>query len=192
MVHGGALFGGNNAQEMLTQLFHVPWDVEDAQTMTFYLYVFTTETGTGVYDVFRMRFLNAAGNPFPDTELLIADNNWPAGWYRWTIDLTGMRGVADQDIRVQFECINDSDNSTSFYLDLVSMNVTCGPPPLFVYLPLVVKQPPPTPTPIPCTSYCGSDCGSDCGSYCGGYCGSDCGWDCPSNCYSICSYNWSW
>jgi len=202
--HGtyGALFGGDNAEERLTQLFHVPPDVEDAQQLTFYLYVLTTETGTGVYDVFNMRFLNAAGNPFPDTELRIADNNSPAAWYRWTIDLTGMWGVADQDIRVQFECINDSSSSTSFYLDLVSMNVTCGPRPTFVYLPLVVKQPPPTPTPTPCGSYCGSDCGSYCGSdycssdYCSSdcptYCGSHCGWDCSGDCYSICLYDWAW
>jgi len=212
--HGdwAAWFGGNNAEERLTQLFHVPWDVEDAQTLTFYLYVLTTEPGTGVYDVFRMRFLNAAGNLFPETELLIADNNWPAGWYKWTIDLTGMRGVADQNIQLQFECINNSTNNTSFYLDLVSLNVTCSPPQVFVYLPLVVKQPPPTPTPTPCTSdcpgdcpsYCGtdcsthcsshcsSDCSSDCPSDCWSYCGSHCGWDCPSDCYSICSYDWSW
>lgn len=200
-----AWFGGDNAEERLTQLFHVPWDVEDAQKLTFYLYVLTTEPGTGVYDVFRMRFLNAAGNLFPETELLIADNNSPAGWYEWTIDITGMRGVADQDIRLQFECINNSTNNTSFYLDLVSLNVTCSPPQVFVYLPLVVKQPLPTPTPTPCTSDCPSDCGTDCSTHCSSdycssdcpsdcwsYCGSHCGWDCASDCYSICNYDWGW
>ena len=197
-----AWFGGDNAQERLTQLFHVPPLVEDAQQLTFYLYVQSIDPGPGSDDVFRMRFLNAAGNPFPDTELLLASNLDAATyWYQFTIDLTGMRGVADQDIRLQFECINDSTNSTSFYLDLVSLNVTYG---AYVYLPLVVRQPLATPTPIPCTSYCGSDCpsycGSDCSSHCSSdycssdcpsYCGSYCGWDC-SDCYSICDYNWGW
>ena len=203
--HGewAAWFGGNNAEERLTQLFHVPPDVKDAQKLTFYLYVQTTETGPGVYDVFKMRFLNEAGNLFPDTELLIADNNWPEGWYKWTIDITGMRGVADQNIRLQFECINNATNNTSFYLDLVSLNVTCGQ---FVYLPLVVKEPTPTPTSTPrpsatpCPSYCGSDCpshcsghcSSDCPSDCWSYCGSQCGWDCSADCYNICSYDWTW
>jgi len=203
--HGdwAAWFGGDNAQERLTQLFRVPPLVEDAQQLTFYLYVLTTDGGVAD-DVFNMRFLNAAGNPFPASELTIADNNWPAGRYKWTIDITGLRGVADQDIRLQFECINDSSLNTSFYLDLVSLNVTYG---TYVYLPLVVRQPLATPTPIPCTSYCGSDscpsycssdscssyCSSDsCPSYCSSYCGSDCGWDCPGNCYGICLYNYSW
>jgi hypothetical protein len=189
-----AWFGGNNAEERLTQLFHVPPFIEDAQQLTFYLYVQTLEPGPGAYDKFNMRFLNAAGNLFPNTELQITDNTWPAGWYKWTVDLTGMCGVADQDIRLQFECINNATNNTSFYLDLVSLNVARG----HVYLPLVVKQPPAPPTPTPCGSYCGSHCGSHCSSdycssdYCSSDCGSYCGWDCSGDCYSICLYDWGW
>jgi hypothetical protein len=188
-----AWFTGLNSNEFLTQVFHVPPFIEDAQQLTFALYMITLEPGPGAYDSFNMRFLNSEGNPFTGTEIEIQNNtsSYKNAWYIWTVDLTGMKGVEDQDIALQFESVGNASNNTTFYLDLVSLDVNLG----HVYLPLAIKEPAPPPTPTPCGSHCGGHCGShcggDCGSYCPTDCGSYCGWDCY-DCYSVCYYDWSW
>jgi hypothetical protein len=201
-----AWFGGPDADERLTQLFHVPADAQDAQTLEFYLQVTTEETGSGVYDRFRLRFLDAGGNPISN-DIQIANNTTPTDWVHISVNLNGMAGFADQDIQIQFECVADPTLDTFFVLDSVSLDLTCGPPPVYVYLPLVVhSEPSATPTPTstprpsatPCPSYCSSDCPSDCThdcpSDCVYICPSDCTfeciYDCPFDCIYYCSYDW--
>ncbi len=179
-----AWLGGPDADERLTQLFHMPADVQDAQTLKFYLKVTTDETGATVDDVFRLRFLDAVGNPI-SSDTHIRDNTSPTDWVQVSVSLTGMTGFADQNIQVQFECITDSSLDTYFVLDLVSLNLICGAL-YYVYLPVVMREPPPTPTPG-CPSDCTSDCPSDgCSSDCGYDCGYDCPIDCPVDCIVDC------
>jgi hypothetical protein len=204
-----AWLGGIDAQEKLTQLFHVPVDVQDAQTFKFYLKVTTQETGDQVYDTFDLRFLDAGGNPI-SSDIRIADNTTPTDWLNIFVNLTGMTSIADRDIQVQFECVTDSSNDTNFVIDSVSLDLICRAL-YYVYLPVIARAPTPTPTDAPtptltpsatpCPSYnpCPSDCGYDCPSDCSSdcptdYCSSDCVFDCiyycPFDCIYDCSYHW--
>ena len=198
-----AWFGGVDAIERLTQLFHVPADVEDAQTLTFYIQVSSDETGTQVYDTFDLRFLDAGGNPI-SSDFSIANNTTLTNWQYIPFDLSGMTQFADQDIQIQFECNVNDTNSTSFAIDLVSLNLACKlTPTYYIYLPVVVREPIPTPTSTPspsatpcpshnpCPSHCSSDCSSDCPSdYCSSDCVLDCVYDCPFDCIYYCSFDW--
>jgi hypothetical protein len=147
-----AWFGGVNAVERLTQLFHVPADVEDAQTLTFYIQVTSDDSDTQVYDTFDLRFLDAGGNPI-SSDFAIANNTTKTNWQYIPFDLGGMTQFAGQDIQIQFECNVNATYSTSFAVDLVSLNLACKlpptPTPYYIYLPVVVRAPPPTSTPSP-------------------------------------------
>ena len=204
-----AWLGGLDAEERLTQLFHLDADVQDDQTLEFYLKVSTEETGTTVYDTLNLRFLDAAGETISN-DIPIANNTTPTGWVYITVDLGGTAEFADQDIQIQFECYTDSSNPTSFVIDLVSLDLICGvspptptetPTPIeyYVYIPVIVKAPAATPTDsptstpspsaTPCPSYnsCPSDCSSD---YCSSDCVFHCIYDCPFDCIYYCGYDW--
>jgi hypothetical protein len=196
-----AWLGGPDADERLTQLFHLPADVSDAQTLEFYLQVTTQETGATVYDAFRLRFLDAVGNPI-SPDIHIRDNTAPTDWVQISVLLNGMAGFADQNIQVQFECIADFSLDTYFVLDSVSLNLICGALD-YVYLPVVVRAsiptPIPTPTSTPCPSDCPFDCSSDCSydcsydcsiDYCSSDCTFDCIYDCTFDCIYDCAYDW--
>lgn len=202
-----AWFGGPDANERLTQEFHVPDNIQDAQRLEFYLKVTTYETGDQVVDTFFLRLLDAGGNPIWE-DTAIADNTTQPNWLFFWVDITGMSLVAGQDMQIQFACVTDSPNDTYFVLDKVSMNLVCEDDPVYyIYLPVIMLQPTPTPSPTPCTSDCGSDCGGYCGSdscstdycstdYCSTICDADycsldiCGLDNP--CPSYGCYDWSW
>jgi hypothetical protein len=117
--------GYDDALDQLTQLFHVPANAQDSQSLTFYLYVETEETG-GAYDYLVLRFLDAAGNPIsPDIE--IADNTIaPLDWTQQVIDMNGFSSFLDQDIQVQFEGTTDVSYITNFVLDEVSLIFNCA------------------------------------------------------------------
>jgi len=160
------LVGVNNALDKLTQLFHAPADVEDVQTLEFYLKVTTRESSiTTAYDKLVLRLLDASGTPIcADTS--IADNLSPMDWSHQSIQLPGFSSHADQDMHIQFKATTDSASITSFVIDSVSLNLTCGtitptptntPTPTetptaayYLYLPIVVvSEPTPTPTNTP-------------------------------------------
>lgn len=212
-----AWFGGENVQEKLTQLFHVPADVQNDQVLEFYIHVSTQETGSTAYDKFFVRYLNASGSPI-SPDFPIGDNTTPTNWMRFLMDLSGLTTFANQDIQIQFECDTDSSNDTYFVLDMISLNLACGPitptptntptvtptatPTLtptpiifYTYLPITANLKPPTvtptpkPTSTPCPSHnsCPSDCSSD---YCSSDCTFDCIYDCTFDCIYDCGYNW--
>jgi hypothetical protein len=212
-----AWFGGPDAQEKLTQLFHVPANVQDDQTLFFYIKVSTEETSNQVYDSFWLRFLDAGGIPITTNDIKIADNTTPTDWWEIYVDLSGMTQYADQDIQIQFECVTNSSNDTSFVLDSVSLDLICEATPTetptptqpahYIYLPVVVREeatPTPTSTPspsaTPCPSYdpcpsdCSTDCSSDCTFDCTYDCSSDCTfeciYDCPFDCIYYCGFDW--
>jgi hypothetical protein len=121
-----ALLGGvDDAQDKLTQLFHLPADVDDLQTLEFYLKVTTEETVSFVFDTLVMRFLDASGTPISD-DIAIADNNTPMDWSYQSIQLSGLSNFADQDIQIQFEGMTDVSLITNFVIDSISLNLTCG------------------------------------------------------------------
>jgi kumamolisin len=121
-----AWFGGyNNALDRLTQLFHVPGNAQDSQTLTFYLYVETAELG-GAYDHLLLRFLDVAGNPISDDIPLADNSSAPLPWTQQTVHLAGFSGVAGQDIQVQFEATTDGSLITNFVMDEVSLVFVCG------------------------------------------------------------------
>jgi hypothetical protein len=192
-----AWFGGLDAVETLTQLFHVPADVRDAQILTFYIEVATDETGSQVYDTFSLRFFDAIGTPISPS-FPIANNTTPTNWTVVSMELNGMAYFAGQYIQIQFVCTVDTSNISSFAIDLVSLT----PAPYYVYLPVVLRIPTPTPTttPIPtatpcasynpCPSHCTYDCPSDCYSDCYSDCGYVCIYDCTFDCIYDCSYDW--
>jgi hypothetical protein len=121
------LGGYDYAQDKLTQPFHVPADVQDVQTLEFYLKVTTEETGSSVYDTLVVRFLDAGGTPIC-TDIKIADNTTPMDWLPMSIQFHGFNSFADQDIQIQFEGDTDDLNITNFVIDSVSLNLTCGAP----------------------------------------------------------------
>ena len=122
-----AILGGvDYALDKLTQLFHVPADVQNVQTLAFYLKVTTTETSSdSVYDSLILRFLDASGTPI-STDIPIADNRTPKDWSRTTVQLTGFSSLADQDVQIQFEGKTDSTSITNFVIDSISLNLACG------------------------------------------------------------------
>ena len=206
-----AWFGGTDAQEKLTQLFHVPADVQNDQTLEFYIKVVTQETGSSIYDRFYVRYLNAGGSPISQ-DFPIADNTTPTGWLKVPMGINGLTAYADQDIQIQFACDTDSSNDTHFVIDLVSLNLACGTipptatataiptltptvPTFYIYLPIVVSQRPPTPTstprptatPCPSHNSCPSDCSID---YCSSDCTFECIYDCGFDCIYDCGYDW--
>jgi hypothetical protein len=201
-----AWMGGLDATERLTQLFHVPEYVQDAQTLEFWIKVTSEETAIQVYDTLVLRFLDAAGNPVT-SDIAIANNTTKTDWFNIHVNLTGMSLFAGLDMQIQFEAVVNVSNITSFVLDSVSLNLICDDPPpvYYVYLPVVVRDLPPEPTETPCAtdcpsdcpSYCAGDCPSDCGSdYCStDYCSSDCTlhciYDCTFDCiYDYCTWDW--
>lgn len=212
-----AWFGGPDSQEKLTQLFHIPADVQDSQTLEFYIKVATQETGSSIYDKFYVRYLNASGSPI-SPDFAIADNTTPTNWVRVPMGLNGLSAFAGQDIKIQFACQTDSSNDTHFVIDMVSLNLAYGPIPptatatptntptatptltptvvtFYTYVPVVVSQRPPTPTttprptatPCPSHNSCPSDCSID---YCSSDCTFECIYDCGFDCIYDCGYNW--
>jgi len=188
-----AWLGGLDAVERLTQLFHVPADVQDAQKLEFYLKVTSQETAIQVNDTFCLRFLDAGGNPI-SSDIMIADNTTKTDWLYISVDLSGMTEYADQDIQIQFEADLNVSKYTYFVIDSVSLNLICeATPTYYVYLPIAVREPTPTPTSTPspsatpcpnhnpCPSYCSSDCSSDCTF--------DCIYDCTFDCIYHCAYD---
>jgi hypothetical protein len=208
-----AWFGGLDAVERLTQLFHVPPDVEDDQRLDFYLKVDSIETSSEGVDTFYLRFLDADGDPLLDEDILIADNTTETVWLYIYVDLNGMTELADQDIQIQFESDVNATNYTYFVIDSVSLNLICEvtpptptqtptqtatatqtevPAPVFyIYLPVVVRDPTKTPTstPRPSATPCPSHCSSDCSSDCGYDCSSDCTYHCSTVCTLDCVYD---
>jgi uncharacterized protein YgiM (DUF1202 family) len=207
-----AWFGGPDASERLTQLFHVPADVQDAQKFEFYVKVTSEETSDQVSDRFSLRFLDAGGKPLcPD--ILIATNTTKTDWMRISIDLTGVSEHADRDMQIQFVCVTDSINNTSFVIDSVSLDLICETSTYYVYLPVIVRAPThtptqtPTSTPTPSATPCPSHTPCTCDSYvpctCNTYSGCTCESDVPCVCdtyractcvshYCSCEYYWPW
>jgi len=147
-----AWLGGLDGIERLTQLFHVPADVEDVQKLEFYLKVTSDETAIQVYDTFRVRFLDAGGNPITDEDIMIADNTTKKDWSYFTVDLNGMAAFADQDIQIQFEAVFNASNITNFVIDSVSLNLICGattPTPTQTEVPTATPTQTQTPTATP-------------------------------------------
>ena len=212
-----AWFGGVDAVERLTQLFHVPADVEDDQRLDFYLKVTSDETADEIFDTFYLRFLDADGIPLLDEDIKIADNTTKTDWLYIYVDLSGMTELADQDIQIQFKADFNVTNITHFVIDSVSLNLICEvipptptqtptqtatptqtevPPPVhYIYLPVVVRASLPDPTvtptstPRPSATPCPSHCASDCSSDCGYDCSSDCTYHCSSVCTLDCVYD---
>jgi hypothetical protein len=209
-----AWMGGLSATERLTQLFHVPAYVQDAQKLEFYLKVTSADPYIQRDDVFYLRFLDGVGNPV-STNIFIADNTDRTDWIYIYVDITGMQSFADQDMQIQFVAVVDSSYITNFVIDSVSLNMTCDPTPTpkpvyYVYLPVIIKPISPTPTSTPtstptptatpcpahntcptdCSSDCGYDCGSDCTYDCSNDCTFECIYDCTFDCIYDCSYNW--
>ena len=206
-----AWFGGISAVERLTQLFHVPVNVQDAQTFEFYLKVTSEDPYIAVNDTFLLRFLDGVGNPITN-DIAIANNTDRGDWAYIYVDLTGMSGVADQDMQVQFEAVLDATYITNFVVDAVSFNLDCDPIPptptatattpiYYTYLPITIKSATPTPTSrptststpteTPCPSYnpCPTDCSSDCPFDCSSDCSYDCTYDCSNDCTFECIYD---
>jgi hypothetical protein len=149
------LGGVDYALDKLSQLFHVPADVEDLQTLEFYLKVTTEEIYGTPYDYLVLRLLDASGTPIHD-DLSIADNTSPMDWSLQSIQLDGFSGHADRNIQIQFKATTDSSNISTFVIDEVSLNLTCGIPTVSykIYLPIItMPEPTPTPTITPCVSY---------------------------------------
>ncbi len=121
-----AWFGGyDNADDRLYQLIHIPANAQDSQTLRFYLYVETEETGSIPYDEFYLQFFDASWNPLSDP-IRLADNTTPMGWTLQQIDLAGFSTVAGQDIYIRFRGTTDGSLITSFVIDVVSLNIVCG------------------------------------------------------------------
>ena len=207
-----AWFGGLVAVERLTQLFHVPPDVEDDQRLDFYLKVDFEGTANEGVATFYLRFLDAVGDSLLDEDIKIADNVTKTDWLYFYVDLNGMTELADQDIQIQFKADFNVTNITHFVIDAVSLNLICEvipptptqtptptatptqteePPPVYyVYLPVVVRATLPDPTatststPRPSATPCPSHCASDCSSHCSS--------DCPSDCFSYCGFDCGW
>jgi hypothetical protein len=214
-----AWLGGLNAVERLTQLIHVPANVQDVQRLYFWLKVTSEDPAIAPHDTLTLRFLDGAGNHLLDIPLF--DNTDRMDWTQWYIELKGMSGLAGQDLQIQFEAVLDANYITSFVIDLVSLNLLCDPipptatatqepPENYNYLPVVAKPtvptptatPSPTPTPTatpcpaynPCPTHCSSDCSSDCSYDCTYDCSSDCTfdciYDCTFDCIYDCAYDW--
>ena len=158
-----ALLGGvNYATDKLTQLIHLPADIQDIQLFEFYLEMTTEETSTGIYDWLVFRLLDAGGTPISN-DVQIADNTAPVtDWTNLGVEISGLSGFAGMDIQIQFEGHTDVTLLTSFVIDAVSFNLTCGnitptptdiptstPVGLFVYLPIVMNGFNPIPTNTP-------------------------------------------
>ncbi len=122
-----AWFGGyTNSLDILTQVVHIPTDTANTQTLTFYLYVESTDNPQVAYDFFYLRFLNMEGAPL-SSDLLIADNTTaPLDWTFQQISLVGFSDLAGQDIQVQFEGTGDYSEITNFCIDIVSFNIVGG------------------------------------------------------------------
>jgi hypothetical protein len=134
-----AWFGGyDNANDRLTQQFHVPSNAQDSQTLTFYLYVETEEL-YGAWDFFVLRFLDTAGNPIPN-DIPIADNSSaPLSWTLQTITLTGFSAYRGQDMHIQFEGTTDSSYITNFVIDEVSLVFACEKSPVPSARPIIAS-----------------------------------------------------
>jgi hypothetical protein len=203
-----AWFGGDGGIERLTQLFHVPAYVQDAQRFDFYLKVTSNDPYIAINDVFYMRFLDGVGNPV-SSNIKIADNTTRMDWTYIYVDVNGMAGFADQDMQVQF-VVELTSNSyiTNFVVDSVSFDLACNDTPTptatstpkpeyYIYLPIIARVAPPTPTSTPtpsatpCPSYdpCPTDCSGDCPFDCGSDCSYDCTYDCSNDCTFECIYD---
>ncbi len=209
-----AWFGGIDAVERLTQLFHVPINVQDAQTLGFYLKTTSEDPYIAVNDTFLLRFLDGVGNPITN-DIAIANNTDKGDWAYIYVDLTGMSGLADQDMQIQFEAVLDATYVTNFVIDSVSLNLLCDPipptptatatpltptptettPSYYIYLPIIIKSAIPTSTSTstatPCPSYnpCPTDCSTDCPSDCSYDCIYDCSNDCTFDCIYDCGFD---
>jgi len=117
-----AWLGGLSAVERLTQLFHVPVNVQDKQTLEFYLKVTSEDPVIALNDTFWLRFLDAGGTPISG-DIAIANNTTKGDWSYIPVDLGGLTEFADQDIQIQFEAVLDASYYTYFVIDLVSLNL---------------------------------------------------------------------
>jgi len=122
-----AWFGGyDDADDLLTQAFHVPAGAIVTQTLGLYIYVETEELLPGAYDLLYLRFLDGSGKPISDDILLADDDFTPLGkWTYLPIELSRFDTIAGQTIQIQFEGTTDGRDLTNFVLDGISLTVKC-------------------------------------------------------------------
>lgn len=133
-IHGDAwqgdwiawLAGYYEADDRIYQRIHIPEEAADSQSLTFWLQVelgFNASPSDTLYLQFFDASWNAASNPE-----LIAGGSAAMSWTPYTVTLYGFSGFAGQDLYIQFRGTTDDDNNmTNFFLDVVSLEIVCGP-----------------------------------------------------------------
>jgi hypothetical protein len=112
-----AWFGGyDDADDRLYQTLSVPSGVSAAR-LTFYLYVYTTDSLFVPFDYFSLELQNASGGTLES--FAVADNTDAGGWYVGTVTWYDFSAHAGQTRRIFFQ-------GTNFYLDDVTFWTYCG------------------------------------------------------------------
>lgn len=123
----GVWLGGfNNAYEEIHQNFVVPENTSSL-TVSFYVVMGSDDSPSIVRDRFYARLQNEAGQTILTlVEMDNTDEEWV--WWHWIVHVDNAGALTGQSVRLSFLATNDGNGqATSFWLDDVSITVTCGP-----------------------------------------------------------------
>ncbi len=118
---GGVDSGGtakNNANGSMYQSVTIPSSATSA-TVSFWYNVTSNETGSGSYDTLNVTVQNSSGSYLATVAVLGNNDKGSLGVYsKKTLDVTSYKG---QTIRIYFLATTDSNNTTTFRIDDVSL-----------------------------------------------------------------------
>lgn len=121
--HRGAYLGGYDyADDSLKSMLNIPTNARSAH-LTYSWYIQSNELVSSEYDHLYVRLIELLNDDLIATLDEINNQDIRGEWQTETIDLLPYRG---RDMRLAFEAENDFSNPTSFFVDVVSVQV-CVP-----------------------------------------------------------------
>lgn len=117
------LGGSNNDDDTFYQEVTLPVTVTSAD-LTFWRHITSTEFGTP-WDFMYVEARDTGG-ALLETLLTLNSSYASAGWEQSAVDLTAFPSLLGQTFRLTFHGTTDSMNPTSFYVDLIKMDVCAG------------------------------------------------------------------
>ncbi|GCE30246.1 hypothetical protein KDA_57300 [Dictyobacter alpinus] len=120
-THSAYLCGYNSCTDTIYQTATIPSSATKV-TLSYWVYISTTETGSTCYDYFYARLRTSTGSTIstPQTQC----NANAKGWTQYSFDVTSaLSSYKGKQVQVYFAGTTDSSLTSSFYVDDVALNI---------------------------------------------------------------------
>ena len=145
-TNSGVVGGADSAHHTFYQEIALPVTADSAR-LTFWWNVYTKESIGTPSDYMHVEAQDTGGNVL-ETMLTVHEQVVPNQWFEELIDLRDYPTLFGQTIRIAFHGVTDESAFTSFYIDLVSVEL-CGAPPTPTRTPTETARPTATATHTP-------------------------------------------